>query len=298
MFVLLATAGDRPDLLARTLRSLLDCSRPEGFQGVWVVENGPHERCRELMQEFSALPVNYLHSPRPNKSDALNVALAQIGNGLVFLTDDDVRFDRNVLMAFARADAAHKTERAYFGGVVEVDYEEPPPPWLISMLPSSARGYRPNGHHFIGNNWAARAEEIRSLGGFNPEFGPGSPTGATGQESEMQDRLFAAGFLPVPVEDAIIWHFVPKERCSVDWTVARAYRTGMKDGLRVARRADPMRIGWALVRSLQRYSAGWTSRHSTGEEARVRARWKAEYYRGLVAGIAEAFHPSPKGKVP
>lgn len=152
-------------------------------------------------------------------------------------TDDDVRFDRNILVAYSEA-ASNHARGCFFGGPVEVDYEAEPPQWLKSYLPGSARGwsYAPedcNGKPplFLGANWAAFKTDLEAVGFFAESMGPGATTKAVGQETEIQFKLRKAGIRPVYVPDAKVWHYVPAERCSLEWTLNREYRNSVSYGM-------------------------------------------------------------------
>jgi hypothetical protein len=230
LYVVIATAG-RPDLIGRTLESLAACRKPEGYTGALVVENGPQMGAEEIVRAASPeLRARYLHTEQANKSAALNLGIAEVGDGLVVFFDDDVRFDADVLVAYARA-AMAQGRGAYFGGTCRVDYEEDPPAYLLRSLPTSARGLDPRTSQagfYMGFNWAAYAADLAGLGGFDSSLGPGSPVGATtGDETDMQVRLQKAGVRPVPVPEAIVWHYVPRERCSEEWVVRRGFKEGM-----------------------------------------------------------------------
>lgn len=238
MHLLIATAG-RADLLGSTLRSIAACEIPASLASVIVIENGPvcgsESVCR---QSYGDLNVRYMWTPEPNKSRALNTALEQISDqSLIVFSDDDIRFTPQTLVAFEHA-ASKASPNRYFGGPFGCDYEVAPPPWILPYLPLSAIGWQPeeatfdarNGS-FLGFNWAAYCHDIKRLGGFDPNFGPGSPTGATGQESNMQRRMRAAGMTPQLVSDAHVFHFVPANRCSIDWAVHRARRNGISRGV-------------------------------------------------------------------
>ncbi|MEM7787710.1 MAG: glycosyltransferase [Bacteroidota bacterium] len=263
--VVIPTHG-RPSLLARTLASVAACARPSGYGGCVVVENGPPAGAAAVVAEAAATHpeagFRYLHHARANKSAALTAALAALAASgstsgpasdpeagvseaahLAVFLDDDVRVSPGVLLAYAEAAAAHP-KAAYFGGPVACDYEERPPEWLRSLLPMSARGLgeadAERQGYFLGFNWAAWAGEVASAGGFDPAYGPGSPTGARGQESDMQRRLRAAGARQVFVADAEVHHFVPVERCTPAWAVQRAYHSAERLG-HIARHAGGRR---------------------------------------------------------
>lgn len=69
------------------------------------------------------------------------------------------------------------------------------------------------------------------MGGFNERRGPG--TGVRGQEYDMQERLLAAGVVGRYLPDALVWHYVPRERCSPEWALARTLPTAAQVGLRL-----------------------------------------------------------------
>ena len=234
MTVLIPTHG-RPTLLKRTLESLQACTLPDSFYELVVIENGSHAGAEQVVAELpEALKARYMHRKRGNKSYALNEALETIEDGLVIFFDDDVRVGPNVLQTYAE-NARGVRKGVFFGGPADVDYEHPPPLWLKEYLPPSVTGWGLGGKqeqnefkHFLGFNWAAFVEDLRSLDGFSENFGPGTPQ--TGQETDMQQRLLGAGVEQQFVPGAIVWHYVPKERCTPRWALHRHYRNGMTEG--------------------------------------------------------------------
>jgi hypothetical protein len=244
--VLLAAAG-QPQLVQRTLQSLAACEKPSTYRGALVVENGPPCGIEQVVR---ARPrdelVRYHYVPEPNKSHALNVALTMLDQGLIFFTDDDVRLDQQVLMAYARGSWGVRGGE-FYGGPLAVDYEDgEPPAWLKAYLPKTAQGWklpaseqtRVAARTFLGPNWAAFAQDLWSIGGFEPRLGPGAPTGSTGQETDAQHRLLAAGVKAFYLPDALAWHFVRGKCCTPKWIVERAYRHGLEWGIRRGREPD------------------------------------------------------------
>lgn len=238
--VVIATTG-RAQLLERTLRSLAACEKPANFSGTIIIENGPPDRAEAVVSSLPAKErVEYRHTPRANKSYALNLALDDVAEDcLVLFTDDDVRFAPEILNCYAEA-AQREVAGRYFGGPFGIDYETPPPAWLRKFLPPSAIGWEPESEEqrseslfFFGCNWAAFAGELRCLGGFNPEIGIGSPAGGVGEETDMQMRLRKTGSKPVYLPEARVWHYVPSDRCSPKWALHRAYRNGLHQGMQL-----------------------------------------------------------------
>jgi hypothetical protein len=186
-----------------------------------------------------------------------------------------------------------------YGGDLEVEREIEPPPWLKPYLPSSAVGVTGPKHagSFAGANWAAFVCDLRACGGFHPDLGPGSPSGATGQETWTQTRLAAGGVRAVHVRGAVVTHRVPAQRCSPEWAIDRARRDAIHDALVEATvNQHPMARWLPQPESFVRASAALLLRRLAaalggGEEARFRARLDEAYMRGYARGLRHARAP-------
>jgi GT2 family glycosyltransferase len=230
---LVIVTHQRPELLERTLNFLAECKIPPSRLNTIVVENGGQTGAEQVVNFAApALNAKYLFVESHRKTVALNRALRDCDDDdlLVFL-DDDVRVSPELLIAYH--DAAQNYGRGhYFGGPTAVDYEVRPQHWLVRYLPPSAVGIDLDNSNtfFLGFNWAAFADDLRLCGGFSTEFGPGTLTGG-GDESFMQYRMNQAGIFGRYVSDALVWHYVPAERCSPAWALARASGGGMNAGI-------------------------------------------------------------------
>lgn len=235
--VLIATYNRCP-MLARTLGSLQAAGRPAGFERVLVIENGPQMGAEDICREASrnGLPVEYHHIAAAGKGRALQHGLNVIKDGFVLFLDDDVRVSPSLLEIYSDAAQRHGA-RAFYGGPLQIDYEEQPPEWLIRYLPPSAKGWelkdgKKGWKWFLGANYGAFVEEILSLGGVRANLGPGALSPGTannpvGQETELQQRMFAAGYEKIYLPEAVVWHYVPKESCTQAWALHRAYRSSI-----------------------------------------------------------------------
>ena len=291
--VVLATR-DREDLLARTLASLAQCRIPETFGGTFVVENGQLGATERVVREApAALDARYLFEPVGNKSRALNAAVAQIDDGLVVFLDDDVRVVPELLEAYVAA-ARRVGPGHFFGGPVAPDYEEPPPAWLIEFLPVSARGWRPDDPSranarpfFLGFNWAVFADDLRRVGGFSEHFGPGSDSGM-GDESDLQRRLMTAGVMAVCVAEALVYHWVPRNRCSPAWALERAYRGGIRTGLLKEDELGPIIAGYPLFvvkRTVKSWLRSQIRRLNRERVDRFAAQFNYQREKGVLRGV-------------
>jgi len=259
-YVIIATHARTP-LLTRTLRSLAEADRPDGFERVIVIENGSNAGARNACQEVKdLLPIEYRHQEKPGKSIALQSVLDDLKEGFAFFTDDDVRIAGNTLTAYQAAASEHGRDVIY-GGPLRVDFEgSPPPQWLTDYLPNSVNGWEPDDPYlslrwvrFLGANYGIFIERINAVGGFDATLGPGAQRAGTesnpvGQDTEIQNRLMSDGCRLHYVPDALVWHWVPPERCTPKWALHRAYRAAITDALRYEVRnrraaAGPMLFG-------------------------------------------------------
>jgi hypothetical protein len=227
----------RAELLERTLESLTDTRKPDGFKRVIIVENGEADGSRQVCERFSAvLPLNYRHLPTPGKGRSLQWALEHLGHGFALFLDDDVRVCEDLLERYAQS-AERYGKGHFFGGPLKVDYEVEPLDWLRSYVPKSATGWTPRDpamplhgqERFLGANFGAFVEDLLDVGGFSSRIGPGALRAGTegnpaGSERELQDRMLVRGHTPIYVEGAVVWHFVPRERCTVGWALHRMFR--------------------------------------------------------------------------
>lgn len=294
LYVVIPTHG-RAELLGRTLDTLAACELPETLARVIVIENGSDQLSKTLVTSREAIPnLEYLHFEQANKSAALNHVLELLDDGLIVFFDDDVRVSPSTLSRYRRA-AAEYPEQAFFGGECRVDYEREPESWIREYLPRSAvgwplspveSGFMPleGFEYFIGFNWAARVQDLKQAGGFDPSRGPGAPTGSTGQETQMQRQLIAHGGRPVFVDDAVVWHYVPGERCSPRWALDRAWRTGVEKGMRFPKRG---RGPWGVPMSVYKEITGnlWNACLSRTKAGRFEARRVIKRGLGFIHGF-------------
>ena len=232
--VLIPTHG-RPTLLKRTLDSVARCKLPESYEELVVIENGSRAGVEKLVAELpERLNARYMHRERGNKSYALNEALETIEDGLVVFFDDDVRVEPQVLVAYAEAAEEHGT-RHFFGGPVGIDYERTPDRHVLPLLPFSSRGYdlknSDMGDLYLGFNWAAFVGDLVNAGGFNTCYGPGSSSGATGQEVDMQERLINNNIKGKDVIRAKVFHWVSRKKITIKKIIRRKYRIGIQKGM-------------------------------------------------------------------
>jgi hypothetical protein len=300
LWVLIAAAG-KPELLARTLRYVAECRKPPEYRGTIVVENGSRCGIETVVRGFPRdVGLKYLYVREPNKSHALNCALARLDSGLAFMTDDDVRLDSQLLIRYINASAGRERGE-FYGGPVLIDAEHGlPPDWLRKFYPLTIAEpwsiccpldqYRfpVADQTFMGTNWAAFVADLHAIGGFDTRLGPGAPTSAAGQETEAQRRLLAIGARPLYVPTALTWHYLHKEFLDPDWVMRRAYRHGLEWGIRRTRGRRGTSALTLIRGALGRINAhlkGALLRTFGGEQRRFIAAFHEAKWRGRWEGL-------------
>jgi hypothetical protein len=294
LYILIVTHA-REALLGRTLSCLGRCTIPAALRRTLVIENGARARAEVVVRSApAALNAEYVFEPSQSKCRSLNAGIRDIGDGLVLFLDDDVTVVGDLLDRYVET-AERFGPGHFFGGPIAPEYEETPPAWLHPFLPNSARGWqledpaelisRPR---FLGFNWAAFAQDLRAVGGFDENLGPGSWTASVGDESDMQRRLMAAGGIAAYVPGALVYHWVPKTHCSPAFALQRAYRDGIRVGFLNQEKWNTSVFGYP-VGLLKRIIASWVVAKSSRVTADQRSSFENEFvYRhrlGVLKGM-------------
>lgn len=288
----------RPELLRRTLQSLVEAQWPASFTGVWVVENGPQTGLQGLCQEFAArLALHYVHEPQLGLSAARNAGARACQGEMILFLDNDVRVAPGALMAYAQAFADYP-EAGAFGGPIVPDYDAAPEEWLRPYLPWSAAGVNlgPDDRYieeprFVGLNHAVTRAALAQVGYFDA-IGATGTRGGVGEETRLQERILAGGGRLVYVAGAAVWHYVPASNCSPQWVLGRVFRHGLTRGLLDPPRGRRRLAGaplWAWQRWLALSLRAYGRRlHGESLEQRFALEYERAEWAGVLAGCRRA----------
>jgi glycosyltransferase involved in cell wall biosynthesis len=217
---------------ARLLPAVLDrLARVRYAPGDWevvVVNNNSPDDTERVLDAFAGrLPLRRAFESKQGTSHARNAAVREARGDYVVWTDDDVLVDEGWLAAYARAVERHPSA-ALFGGPVRPRFEGTPPPWLSSAWQEigpafAARdlGAEPfelenDGELPYGANYVVRAREQR-LFPYDPALGRRLDGGTLGDETAVIRAILAAGGEGWWVPDALVEHWIPKERQTVGY---------------------------------------------------------------------------------
>lgn len=220
---------DRPDNLARCLKSLLKLQQPEKegsprFE-ILVVDNAPTDE-QTFTLVASLLNVNYVREPKPGLDFARNRAINSATGELLAFIDDDVVVDRNWLDGLMEA-WAENPDAAAFTGLV-LPYELATEAQILfeqgggfrrgfekirygQILPSNPLYPCGAGIFGAGCNMAFRREILLKLGGFDEALDTGAPLPGGG-DLDIFYRVIRAGYPLIYEPQYLVFHQHRREK--------------------------------------------------------------------------------------
>jgi glycosyltransferase involved in cell wall biosynthesis len=264
---------NRSRLLRQTLSSLLKLEMPNTLD--WeliVVDNGSTDDTAAVIREFAEkLPIQYLHEPVPGHSRCRNRAIEVAEGDLLLWTDDDVIVSRNWLADYARA-ALEYPQASFFGSQIIPQFEDPIPAWLNETWPKCQPAFAAKdlgeptrylnpGQYPFGANFAIRGPVQRQYL-FDVHLGRSGQGMLGDDETNVLQRLTAAGHQGVWLSGAVVYHVIPPERATADYLsryfVGQGTANVMK-GKPTTRGPFDARWTWLHHRACHRWKAKRTS---------------------------------------
>lgn len=229
----------RESSLLKTIEVACRLDFPRENYEIIVVDNGNTNKTSDSVKKLIRLKkIKNLRLIRENNL-GLHFARhtgAKIARGeLLIFTDDDAILDKNLLKAYTFAFAKY-TNMVAAGGPVKPVWGEDLPKWLSQFMGKN-RIFTPfslmethkvlklhQNLFFFGVNMAIRKTILFDLGGFNPELigdiyvGDGE----AGLIRKIRNNNLLIGYVP----QAIVYHFIPKERMTLSYLTKRMVNEG------------------------------------------------------------------------
>ncbi len=214
---------DRPEQVRNCLRLLLALHYPQ--YEIIVVDNAPSTSATaDLVQEtYGNVPqVRYVREDRPGSSWARNRGMMVARGEILAFADDDVVIDRYWLVELVRAFSRADGVACVTGLVLPVELETPPQFWIeeyggfskgfIRRIFDMAENHPKTplypytaGRFGTGASMAFTAAFLRSVGGFDPALGPGSPAQG-GEDLTLFFQAVTRGYKLVYESAALVYH--------------------------------------------------------------------------------------------
>lgn len=260
---------NRPNLLLQALQSLQEQSLTE-FEIV-IVDNAAEPDVAQMLNDFNRIakvPVRYVVEPNLGAHHARHAGARATKSAVLLFGDDDQTFDRRWVEAYARAFAEHP-EMIAAGGPIRPRWESSPPQWMRNLM---RRGkmfpvlglieifdeFRLDSKGVIfSGNMAIRRSALFELGGFGPDlFGEYLlGDGETGLNHKLWERGMLVGYVP----DATVYHYIPRERMTVEYFRRRMANEGACDMYTRFHQKMPGQLGlrWRATSIMLRNSVFW-----------------------------------------
>jgi glycosyltransferase involved in cell wall biosynthesis len=262
-FTVAICTWNRAALLSRTLEQLTRIQQPGVEWEVVVINNNSTDQTEHVLDAFmDRLPLVRAFEAMPGLSHARNAAVRHATGDYIVWTDDDVLVNAGWLVAYERA-VKRWPEAALFGGPVRPRFEGTPPLWLSAVwqdvrdafatreLGTEPFQLKEANRLPFGPNLVVRMREQRQFP-YDPNLGRKRAAGALGEETAVIQAILAAGGTGWWVPDAVVEHWIPKERQTVKYL--RSYYALLG---RTAYRQDPRGVvnqwddQWLWCKALQ-----------------------------------------------
>jgi GT2 family glycosyltransferase len=263
---------NRRDLLARTLSSLNEMSRPADCHvAILVVANACTDGTATLLESYerdaaqhSYLPLRWIEESEPGKANALNTAIRYAYGRVLAFVDDDHRVGQGYLESIHRAVHTHP-EWTMVCGRIWPDWDGREPAWAhdfgpytIYPLPVPRYDQGTDEQEIAGDrglpgggNLAIRQEVFVRIGGFSTELGPEGHNLGGGEDSDFISRALRAGERLGYVPDMLQYHYVDGERFRLHYLLRKSYqRSHSLTRVRQTHASFPPRFLW---RKLMQY---------------------------------------------
>jgi glycosyltransferase involved in cell wall biosynthesis len=217
--------------LGQTLNSLREVALPGwGDAELIVVDNGSTDDTATVAQSFSrpGLPVRYVHEARRGKGHAYNAGIAAARGSVLLFSDDDMRFPSDWIEGMCGPIVSGEAD-AVAGGVRIAKHLERP--WMQEMhrlfVGGETSSLNEQNFELQGGSMAIARRVLEKVPAFDPELGPGSPTGLwSGEETLFSWQVLQAGFRIKLRKEVCVEHHFDSNRLRREAFVARAVYSG------------------------------------------------------------------------
>jgi glycosyltransferase involved in cell wall biosynthesis len=238
--------------LRQTLNSLREVSLPDwGDAELIIVDNGSSDDTATVAQSFSRprLPVRYVREVRRGKGHAYNAGIRAARGRVLLFSDDDMRFPRDWIAGMCGPIFAGEAD-AVAGGIRIAKHLERP--WMQEMhrlfVGGETASLTEQNFELQGGSMAIARAVLEQVPAFDPELGPGSPTGLwSGEETLFSWQVLQAGFRIKLRKDVCVEHHFDASRLRREAFLARAVYSGRSRAY-LTYHWQHRRIKWPLLR--------------------------------------------------
>lgn len=234
---------NRHNLLLEAIKSLMRQNLDKRLYRILIVDNSPdREKAYDLKMKLHNPPfLLYIIEKKTGLSNARNVGVRECGTEFIAFIDDDAIASpdwlNNILFGFKK----FGLEVAAIGGRVKPVWEVTPPSWLdeslvsyLSIIDLGDRCRFINDDEWLaGTNIAFRTENIIDIGLFDTNLGRVGNEAIllSNEEINLLKRLRNAGKKIAYIPNAIVYHYISRDRLTREWFRRRAFWQALSDYL-------------------------------------------------------------------
>ncbi len=249
--VIVPTCG-RKELLARALASVMEQDAPRSRYEVIVVNNGPEQGAAlsALLAAGADQRVRLVEEKVPGLLAARHRGAREARSDLLVFVDDDIVAAPSWLSAIL--ETFEDSSVSLVTGPCLPQFEFSPPEWVEAFTFRSDEGWRCGFLSLIGwgarirlvdpiyvwgLNFAIRRESLLRAGGFHPDAVPWKLRRFRGDgEIGLALKCSALGMKAAYHPSALVRHYVPAERLTIEYFERRAYLQGISNSYAAIRR--------------------------------------------------------------
>ena len=232
---------NRVDRLLLALEALTNQTLPSKEFAVLVVDNRSTDNtfviCKSFQERFANF--RYIYEPIQGLSKARNTGWQTAQSSYIAYLDDDAIPCKEWAEAILTAFETVQPKPVCVGGPIHPVWEIPRPDWITPTLETlfttldggnTPRWFKENEYPW-GANVIYRRDALEKAGGFCEQLGRKGQSLLSGEETLLNATLKAQGEGFYYSPQALVSHWVPKERINPQWLIQRSYWQGYSAAL-------------------------------------------------------------------
>jgi GT2 family glycosyltransferase len=181
------------------------------------------------------LQLRYVFESNQGLSYARNRGIEEAKGEIIAFVDDDERIVEEFVSAYVELFASHPDAMSA-GGKIVAEYPTGRPRWMSKYAEQpianpmdfgkSVKPF-PKGRIPGGGNMAMRRSVFDKIGRFDTSLGRTGKQLIGGEESDLFERIEAAGMACYYVPRAVMYHIIPESKLTLDYFRRLAFNTGL-----------------------------------------------------------------------
>jgi glycosyltransferase involved in cell wall biosynthesis len=240
---------NRGELLKLTLESLLAAEVPADLNVVvTVVNNNSPDTTPEIVESYRPKfrgQFHYVFEKMQGRSHALNAGIKATDGDLIGMIDDDEQIHRHWFRRIYEMFSSGEVD--FIGGPYVPRWAGSPPSWLprnhagvIGVVDAGVQhAYGTSDAQLMGGNAVVSRAVLQKVGLYSIDLGRKRRRPLADEDTDMYQRLLAAGARGAYVPDLIIYHYIHPDRLTKRYFRRWHFWRGVSSGVLDRRKPQP-----------------------------------------------------------